>query len=428
MKITFLIALLCLYPLTSACSQTPSNSYLIQAGKMYDSENNLFLTNQEIHIQNNRIINVGQNLTVTENTVVLDYSNATVTPGLADMHTHILTQQGWTEELYVDAIRMSDGDRLLRGVNFLKSYLEAGFTAVRDLGNSGQYLDVDLRNAINNDLIEGPRMFVSGPIIGSYDGQFGGLSKDDHEWITKQEYRVVNGADDARMAVRESIVQSVSVIKILAFGNILSMSQDELSAVIETAHNNRITVTAHADRDFAARLAIEAGVDGIEHGYNLSDATLDMMLENEVYYVPTIPSVDLQAAALDLMNQEYTREELEASGQYSDDFLMRAYNKGVTIVAGSDVYYDFGIPRGEASKHTLLKYFEAGMPPSDVLRTATYNASAALNLVGQIGVIKENALADIVIFNGDLEENFKESLFNVDLVMKDGKIAYQSDL
>lgn len=96
------------------------------------------------------------------------------------------------------------------------------------------------------------------------------------------------------------------------------------------------------------------------------------------------------------------------------------------IVAGSDAYNDFGIPRGEASKYTILGYFDAGFKPSEALRTATYNAAIALNRKDQLGVVKENALADIAVFDGDLEANFKEVLFKVKWVMKDGKIVYNS--
>ncbi len=423
--IRFTLLIINIFCLTShSISQSVQSSYLIKTGKLYDAEKNVFTTNQEIYVQGNKIKKIGQNLKVPEITVIIDASNSTVTPGLIDAHTHILMEQKVNEDLVTDVIENSNETRLLRAVSYGKSYLKAGFTTIRDLGNSGQYLDVELRNAINNGFVEGPRMFVSGPIIGSYDGQFGGLSFKDHESITKQEYRIINGVDDARLAVNEHIVQFVDVIKILAFGNRLPLSLEEMKAIVETAHANWIQVTAHADRDWVVHNAIEAGVDGIEHGYGFKDATLKKMADEGIYLVPTFGSVDVAIHYYKMMDQPYDLEELKKNYQPNQKVLISANELGVMIVAGSDAYHNVGIPRGDAAKLTLVGYYEAGLEVNDVLKTATYNASIALNRKDQLGVIKENALADISIFQGDLEKDFKKSIFNVQLVMKDGKIQY----
>lgn len=425
MKFNVLFGLL-LFALALQCNAQNQKSYLLKAGKLYDSENNIFVKDLEILIRGNRIAKVGKSLDIPENTEIIDFTNATVTPGLIDAHTHLLLEQKITDELVNDGILHSGESRLLRAISIGKTYLNAGFTSVRDLGNSGQYLDVELRNAINKGYVDGPRMFVSGPIIGSYDGQFGGLPFALHSQYTEMEYRTVNGVDDARLAVKEHRVQLVDVLKILAFGNMLSLRQEEIEAIVETAHENFLTVTAHADRDFVAQHAINAGVDGIEHNYNISDKTIDLMVEKGVYFVPTYGSVDLMIIARKTHNMDYDEQQLRKENQPYNDRLMNALRKGVMIVAGSDAYNDFGIPRGEASKYTILGYFDAGFKPSEALRTATYNAAIALNRKDQLGVVKENALADIAVFDGDLEANFKEVLFKVKWVMKDGKIVYNS--
>ncbi|WPP51698.1 amidohydrolase family protein [Catalinimonas niigatensis] len=408
------------------CFAQSSQTYLIKAGKIYDSENNIFVENQEILIQGDKIVSVGKDLAAHDSTVILDYSNSTITPGLIDAHTHMLTEQKVNGDLVDDVIKQSEETRLLRAVKFAKSYLEAGFTSTRDLGNSGQYLDVELRNAINKDYVVGPRMYVSGPIISSYDGQFGGLPFKEHEKLTKLEYRLVNGTDDARLAVKEHIVQSVDVIKILAFGNSLPLSLEEMKAIVETSHENRIKVTVHADRDWVVHNAIAAGVDGIEHGYNFKDSTFMVMAKKGIYFVPTYGSVEQAIHYYKTANLPYDLEEVKKGFQPTQERLRRAVELGVVIVAGSDAYFDLGITRGDNAKQTLLGYYEAGLKANDVLKTATFNASLALNRENQIGVIKENAFADIAVFEGDLETNFKESLFKVQLVIKEGKIQYEN--
>ena len=423
----FAVAVIVQIFLGAAClAQGGQPAYLLKAGKMYDAEKNIFVKNREILIQGNKIVKVGQNLAVPPNTIVLNYGNATVTPGLVDAHTHVLTEQKVDGELVEDVIRNSTETRVLRGAKFAKTYLEAGFTSIRDLGNSGLYLDVKLRDAIENGYVDGPRIFASGPIISSYDGQFGKLPFEQHEKITKQEYRIVNGTDDARLAVKEHVVQLVDVIKILAYGNLLPLSLDEMKAIVQTAHDNRIDVTVHADRDWVVHNAIAAGVDGIEHGYNFADSTFTKMAKKKIYFVPTYGSVEDAVLYYKMNKLPYDTAQIKREFQSTYQRLRRAVELGVMVVAGSDSYFDLGIPRGNAAKQTLLGYFEAGLKPADVLKTATYNAAVALHRQNSLGVIKENALADIAVFAGDLETNFKQSLFNVQLVIKNGAVKYTS--
>lgn len=142
--------------------------------------------------------------------------------------------------------------------------------------------------------------------------------------------------------------------------------------------------------------------------------------------VPTYPSLDQYIKIYEAQNiKDYKIEEIKKEINPFKENIKRAFKKGVAIVAGSDMYLDLKMPRGDAAKFTLLAYYESGLEVKDVLRTATYNAAAALDKKGQIGVIKENALADIAVFNGDLEKDFKKGLFDVNLVMKDGKIQYE---
>lgn len=422
-SLTFII----LFAHSSLKAQPAEKHYLLKAGLLYDAEKNAFVKGQQILIKGSRIIQVGAKLDVPLNTQVLDFPHATVAPGLIDAHTHVLTSQGITEELAADAILRSSEHRVLRAVKYLKSYLAAGFTSIRDVGNSGQYLDVELRQALERRDIDGPRMFVSGPIIGSMDGQLTSgfpLRKFDH--VARSEQSLVSGAEEASKAVKEHIARGVDLIKILAIGNRLTLSLEEMKAIVQTAHAHRLKVTAHCDRDWAAHAAIQAGVDGIEHAYGFKQATLDTMAQKGIYVVPTYGSVDGMAYYRKLTKQDYKLDELKK--EFADSWgkwVLAIRKAGLHMVAGSDAYYDIGVPRGDWAKQTLRGYWDAGLTPEEVLQSSTINAARILNQTGELGVIKANALADIVVFNGDLKQNFSQALFDVALVMKEGRIEFQ---
>lgn len=423
--ILFAFVILAAHPFLRA--QPPEKHYLIKAGQFYDAERNVFLKDQQILIKGTRIVKVGTKLDVPTNTQVLNYPNATVTPGLIDAHTHVLTSQGITEDLAADAILRSSEHRVLRAVKHLRSYLDAGFTTIRDVGNSGQYLDIELRQALQRHDIDGPRMFVSGPIIGSMDGQLTSgfpLRKFDH--IARSEQSLVSGVEEASKAVKEHIARGVDLIKILAIGNNLTLSLEEMKAIVQTAHANRLKVTAHCDRDWAAHAAIEAGVDGIEHAYGFKQTTLDTMARKGIYVVPTYGSIDGMAYYRKLTNQAYKLDELQKEFAASWGKWVKDIRKaGLLMVAGSDAYYNLGVERGDWAKQTLRGYSDAGLSPEDVLQSATANAAKILSRAGELGVIKANALADLVVFNGDMKQDFSQALFDVTLVMKEGRIEFQ---
>lgn len=408
-----------------AIAQPAEKHYLIKAGQMYDSEKNAFVKDKQILIKGNTIVRIGDKLDAPKGTVVLDYGKATVTPGLIDAHTHILTRQAITEGLAADGILHSSETRVLRAVGYAKSYLDAGFTAIRDLGNSGQYLDLEVRDAIERGDFSGPRMMISGPIISAMDGQLYGMPVKDFDKHSENEYSMVSGVEEARKAVKRHVARGVDVIKITVFGNRLVLTPEELKTIVQAAHSERVKVTAHCDRDWAVHAAIEAGVDGLEHGYGFKPATLDTIAKRGIYLVPTDGSVDLNILHLKSQNQTYDEQQIKRNYKPLQDRLMAAHKAGVMIVAGSDAYVDLGLPRGQTAKYTITGYFDAGLSPADVLKTATANAAVALGMENQIGVIKENAFADLAVFEGDLQKDFKASIFNVKMVMKDGKIEYQ---
>ena len=411
---------------TIVYSQT-SERYLIKVGKLYHAQKKIFLKNQEILVVNGTIEDVGRRLKKTGSVKTMDLSKCTVTPGLIDMHTHLLFHQKQDKNGFVLASKLPDDQRLKHGFEFAQQNLEAGITTVRDLGNSGQYLDIQLQKQLTAGKAIVPAMFVSGPILSPPGGQFGKLSREDSVLI-KQEYREIRGADDARAAVLEHVKHGVNVIKVCMNTDNGVLTAEEINAITQTAHEIGIPVTAHATYDASARAAVLAGVNGIEHGYELSDSTLILMAKRGTYLVPTDVSGELAkilVAGIGMSGKEADDYASQFLNKVNDR-LRRAVDRGVTIVAGSDFYLDIKVKRGRGAVDVLLSYYEAGLSPGEVLRYATLNAAQALgkDISNQIGDIRKGMKADLVFFNGDLEQDFAKSLLDVNMVMKNGRTFY----
>lgn len=398
--------------------------YLIKAGKLFNSETKQFLTNQYIVIEGGKILKVGQSLdSYRATSQFIDLSNSTVIPGLIDSHTHLLFMQKSGTPMESDLIEYTERDRLLRGSSLAKSFLEAGFTTVKDLGNSGQYLDVALKNAIEKGWVTGPRMLVSGPIISPPNGQFGKLAPL-HKALPSQEYTIVRTVDEARSAVLEHLNNGVDLIKICATNdNGLVLSPEQMRAIVEVAHQHGLKVTAHATYDEIIRDAVKSGVDGIEHGYGISDSTLRLMAQKGTYLVPTDGSYLGYKGIVEYSKSPITDQEIRSFVATTKDRLLRAVKAGVRIVGGSDLYLYTPKALGLEAKNTLVSYLEAGLPVGDVLQIATYNGAWAMGKQAQLGVVKEGAIADIVAFDGNLEQNFMSLIYNnVQFAMKNGVI------
>ena len=412
-------------------AQTPKIT-LIHAGHVIDVAAGESRADQGILVEGDRIKEVGPFATVSAHATgasQIDLTKFTVLPGLIDAHTHLL--QNYDAKLGDDDInvlatvaQMSPAMRALLGVKMGREDLEAGITTVRDVGNSGVNGDVALRDAINNGWVTGPRILASTRALAAAGGQFGGLQKNAQNLVA-EEYAVVNGADDARRAVRDALYDGADLIKVIVNTGDRLVAVDELKAIVIEAHRVHKKVAAHATDDRAMQVAIDAGVDSIEHGYRAADDTLKQMAAKHIFLVPTdTTKEDIKAM---LADHEPDPGKLNAAADryfsICEDRLKRAVALGVPIAAGSDMYYNLpGKTRGEASLGNLNAYLDDGFTPAQVVRWATLNAAELLGMDKDIGSVEKGKLADLVAVGGDpLKDGML--LLRVQFVMKGGEVV-----
>ena len=416
-----------------------TGKYYIKAQSIFDSESGEFRSGISLLIKNGKIEKVVKDNEITSEEkkeyTFIDLSNSTLLPGLIDSHTHLLYKEVLYPFNQVESVDMaknltlnSDAYRALYGAARAKAYLEAGITSVQDLGNSGQFGDMALKRAINENLVPGPRMRCSGPGLSPEGGQMPGLIYK-HRSLIDDEYRIIKGREDAIQAVRENITQGADIIKIYAnySPNNIRLSFEEMKAIVDEAHRNNIRVTAHATDNKGIYDAVTAGVDAIEHGYNVNDTTLELMAKKNVVLVPTDGDSVTAIQVINLAQPGHTEiyKYVMDHRRKLADRLHRAINKGVCVAAGSDDYTEYNLPFAEPSKRTLIGYTEAGIKIPQVLQFATINASKQLNLSNKIGIIKPGYLADIIAVDPDIYKNIY-AIMNIHFVMKGGKVIVAS--
>jgi imidazolonepropionase-like amidohydrolase len=336
--------------------------------------------------------------------------------------------------------------RVLRAAARAGTYLRAGFTTIRDLGDSGRFLDVALRKAIDEGSVDGPRMIVSGPGLITDFAWF----QPQYSSFMLEEYRVIRGPVDAALAVRENFARGAELIKVysgtIGRGLATMMTPEEMRAIVGEAHRLGMKVTAHAGSDPSVRSALDAGVDSIEHGFSVDDATLGLMKQKGV----TLVATDIDSASelrydiaseprYDTTKPPPTPEQIAQDLTPRRQRLIRALAAGIPVAAGSDVYIDLGWSQGDAAKHVLFAYAEAGMQPVAILQAATINGARLIGLdkpsspgrlpqrTHAIGIIKAGAFADIIAVEGDPGVDI-QALKNVRFVMKDGTVYVRNPL
>lgn len=396
----------------------------IHAGTVLDPGSGSVLHNQTIRVERGVIQSIGPYAEPSPAEQAVDLSHEFILPGLMDAHTHLTVSYPKNgiplEETYLEE---SNALRALRAVMNARVLLDAGFTAIRDVGNSGEYAMVDVQRAVERGWTAGPTIVTTGKMIAPFGGQSHHTPPDIGR-IWKYEYIDADSQDELKRAVRQNVFYGAQVIKLILDNSAYHYSTEDLRVAISEAHKSGVPVAVHVYGGEAADNAIEAGVDSIEHGFALTDAQLARMKTKGIFLVST----DFPSAHLDLLGTaggELT-EPADLSGVIIDR-LRRAWRIGVRIPFGSDVVIDVpGRSRADMVFDYLAVWREAGVPPEGILRSMTSEAAAVMKLDKTRGRVATGFRADLIAVPTDPRADI-EVLRKVDFVMKDGKIVRGHD-
>ncbi|MBS0389090.1 MAG: amidohydrolase family protein [Proteobacteria bacterium] len=382
------------------------HAVVIKAARLFDAVSGKLREPGAIVVVGDKIQSVGGDVPVPAGAEVIDLGDATLLPGFIDAHVHLSDEssENWYRDWYQDKMRFP-AEKALYGAHYAKITLEAGITTVRDVGST-DHISLGLRNAINAGVIPGPRMLIANYAIGATGGHA------DQDPVPPQLIAsagpmqgVCNGAEECRAAVRYQLKYGADVIKFMPSGGVLSLAdsvdepeltQEEMNAIVAEAHMWKRKVAAHCHGDKAARMAILAGVDSIEHGTFIKEDTLLEMKKHHVFLVPTLSAQEAVGAKLDSLPPAIVPKARAAAAQARIMFG-NAVRIGVPIAMGTDAAVD---PHGRnAHEFTLMNRY--GMPAADALLAGTAGGAELLGLSDSIGTLQPGKQADIVAVRGN---------------------------
>ncbi|MGC1522942.1 MAG: amidohydrolase family protein [Steroidobacteraceae bacterium] len=415
-------AAVCLADAPAAAPRT----VVLKAAHLFDAVSGRLTEPGVVVVSGAKILAVGSDAAIPAGAQVIDLGDATLLPGFIDAHVHMSEQSSteWYRDFFNGIMRFP-AEQALYGAHYAKLTLEAGVTTVRDLGST-DYISLGLRNAINAGQIPGPRMLVANYAIGATGGHA------DQDPVPPQRIAVAgpiqgvcNGADECREAVRYQIKYGADVIKFMPSGGVLSLSdpvdnpqltQEEMNAIVSEAHNWGRKVAAHCHGDRAAKMAIAAGVDSIEHGSFLKDDTLLEMKKKHVYLVATLFAGEWVGEHLDTFPPAIAVKARAAAAQ-AQQMFQHAVKIGVPFAMGTDAAVE---PHGLNAREFALMT-KNGLTPAQALMAGTANGADLLGLADKIGTLAAGKSADIVAVAGNPLADIHATEHPV-FVMKEGAV------
>lgn len=416
MRRTFLTALFVLLATGLAGAQVTA----IRAGRIVDPETGTVASNQIILIEGQDIKAIGANVAIPAGATVVDLSKETVLPGMMDAHAHLCMNTEHKRDggrYFFTTLLDSNAKRAIQGAVNAKSMLEYGFTAVRDIGNEGNYACVEVRKMINSGEIDGPTFITAGRIIAPYGGQF--HLQPDKQNLAEPEYFFADTRDEIKKAIRQNLHYGATVIKLVVDDQQYIYSVDDIKFAIEEAHAAGVKLAAHAWTSAGALNAAKAGVDSIEHAVAITDEALAIAKKNNVAITP-IPFTERDAVLSGTPGGNK-----DANERMFIDPVRRAHRAGVTMVWGPDVIYNtLEFPRGKVSIDTVDEWKMTGVPNLVILQALTTNAAKLLGIERNRGWLKSGYRADIIAVRDNPLEKI-ETVKDVVFVMRNGKVYKQ---
>ncbi len=412
----------------AASSSLVQAKTIIHAGQLIPAHNDNVIKNASIIVEGNLIKGIENGfITPEKGDEVINLKEATLMPGLMDMHVHITSEQ--SPQSYTKSFTYNEADYALQGVGYAEKTLLSGFTTVRNLGD--RYNEtVALRNAINRGTVTGPRIYTAAKSLATTGGHADPTNGRNFDLMGDPGPRegVVNGVAEARKAVRQRYKDGADLIKITATGGVLSLAKsgqnpqfmtDELDAIVQTATDYGMTVAVHAHGKEGMERAIRAGVSSIEHGTYMDDETMHLMKQNGTYYVPTIAAGKWvgEKAKIDGFFPSIVRPKAAKIGPIIQNTFSLAYKAGVNIAFGTDS----GVSAHGDNGKEFGFMVEAGMTPIDAIRSATYHGAKLLKVEDTLGTVEPGKFADLVAVAGNPLKDIN-TMTSVVFVMKDGKI------